>query len=166
MSTKFKVGDHVYLYDILKLGSGQQYISVYSGELVKIEDNHYTVTLGNHCFLHKLSKDRLYKTKAGALRAMNKELDTLVDRNAIRIEVSRMKDSTKIPSKMQKENIEAALQQALIDYGSYCAAFQYPQNDSESLKKRLARYHKSRNALYGAIGGMEEYKFSFGVDNE
>ena len=90
MSKKFKIGDYVYAYDILKLGTGRQYVSVYSGELVKVETAHSTVALGNHCFLHMLNQDRMYKTKVGMLKAMNKELDELIDNNVYRTKVSEV----------------------------------------------------------------------------
>lgn len=60
-------------------------------------------------------------------------------------------------TKEQKENIEAALQQALVDYGRYWDVFR--QANSKLIKERLTESHKSRNALYDAIGDMDEYKF-------
>ena len=158
MSKKFKVGDHVYVYDVLKLGEGRQYVSVYSGELTQVEASHYTVDLGNHCFLHKVNQDRMYKTKAGMLAALDRELDGLVDNNMYRVEVARVEDSYTNPTKMQKEAIYAAFQQALVAYGRYCDAFRQP-DITKLVKERLTESHKAQNALYDAIGNMDEYKF-------
>lgn len=57
----------------------------------------------------------------------------------------------------RKEQIENAIMRMKDMYMLYDRALQ--RGDNKQAAKTLNEAHKAQNALYDAIGGMEEYKF-------